>query len=93
MSQQPYSVSSVDWPTDKSDSLIVRPTTTVTGPGLTHGNIIELLGINAPPGRYLALTEALNIAFTLGRRAAQSDMRNALGIQSRGTDLTLDTRR
>jgi hypothetical protein len=89
MSNQPYRRGEVEWPIDNVRSLTLRPTHTVVGPGIGHRQVVELLGVGAPPARYGTLVEMLNVAFLMGRRSTQQEMRVALGLSSWGGRISL----
>ena len=86
---QPYRLGEVEWPLEGSPRLELRKTRTVEGPGIGHRQIVDLLGIGAPPERYHILAEMLNVAFLMGRRGAQHEMRAALGIREWGGKISL----
>ena len=66
---------------------------TVIGPGLLAQSLHGLLKINLdqtiPEEQLLAWKGFFNHAFVMGRRAAQSEMRHALGIRLDGYDFKL----
>lgn len=66
---------------------------TVVGPGLLaqslHGLLKLDLSMEIPEDQLLAWKGFFNHAFVMGRRAAQSEMRHALGIRVDDGDLKL----
>jgi hypothetical protein len=60
--------------------------TTVQGPGVVPETVVDILGYSIdnqiPPDKLVLLQKVLTDVFIMGRRAAQHEMRVALGIRN-----------
>lgn len=84
MSKMPFSVTTIRHPRRPHLDLL-----SVEGPGFDHRNVLAVLGEDHTVAQLNELCIALNLVFVMGRRAAQSEMRHALGIRVDGYDLKL----